>query len=162
MKTYSGVSVTHKNDGIIRQALLPNCILSGCGMSFSGTTLSIATGYLMIAGREIYIDSTTSVTVPTTSTYALVKLTISESTGSVTLSASAASSTSPSVGTQGLINLSGTTYSEMVAIVRISGGAIAGIVKKLRKYAPMGRIYGTAATPSDTDYVDGTEYIQYE
>lgn len=160
--TYEGNSVTHKHDGAMRQALTPDCILTGCTMSYSGAYLTIQKGYMLIAGREVYLDAATPISVPTTAAYALVKVTISESGGSVAFAAAASSSASPSVGTQGAINATGTTYSALIAVVSISSGAITGIVNKIRKAAPLGRIYGTAATPADTDYVDGTEYIQYE
>lgn len=159
--TKTGGSVTHKNDGAYRCSVTPDGILQGCAMTYSGTTLTIASGYMMICGREVYLSAAEAYTIPTTAAYAYLKYTISESNGTITSSVAASSTASPSAGTQGDINASGTTYGCVIAVMSISGVAITGIVNKLRKIAPQGVIYGTAATPSDTDYVDGTRYIQY-
>jgi len=159
--TKTGGSVTHKNDGAYRCSVTPDGILQGCAMTYSGKTLTIASGYMMICGREVYLSAAEAYTIPTTAAYAYLKYTISESDGTITSSVAASSTASPSAGTQGDINASGTTYGCVIAVMSISGGAITGIVNKLRKIAPQGVIYGTAATPSDTDYVDGTRYIQY-
>jgi hypothetical protein len=159
--TKTGGSVTHKNDGAYRRSVTPDGILQGCAMTYSGKTLTIASGYMMICGREVYLSVAEAYTIPTTAAYAYLKYTISESNGTITSSVAASSTASPSAGTQGDINASGTTYGCVIAVMSISGGAITGIANKLRKIAPQGVIYGTAATPSDTDYVDGTRYIQY-
>lgn len=51
--TFWDQRVTPADDGILHRAILPDCILTGCAFSSSGSTLTMSAGYLMVCGRQI-------------------------------------------------------------------------------------------------------------
>lgn len=163
MKTYAGNAITHKEDGAYRQAVTPDCVLRGCAITYSGTTLTIGEGLLLVAGRTIYNSASVSYTMPTTAAYAYVRLYIAESSGSITVSALASSSATPSL-THGAINATGTAYYVALAVVSIASGAISGIVSKLPAAAVNGVVLRASSdtSPIDTNYPDGTLLVTYD
>ncbi len=51
--TFPYQSVTPTDDSVIRQALLPDGILYGCALTYSGNTVCMEPGQLIICGRQI-------------------------------------------------------------------------------------------------------------
>nr|DAI11978.1 MAG TPA: Receptor Binding Protein sandwich domain, phage receptor.75A [Caudoviricetes sp.] len=51
--TFAKQNVTPADDGLIRRALLSDGILTGCNFSYSGYTLSMRAGALIVCGRQI-------------------------------------------------------------------------------------------------------------
>jgi hypothetical protein len=151
--------VTHKLDGAYRKAASPDGVLTGCALTYSGSTLYMAAGKLIIGGRELENTSSSSWTMPTTAAYAVLKATITNDV--LSISAYASASIPSSDGTQGEINQSGTTYNKILAVVSIASGAIGGIAKQIGALAAQGILYGTSATPPSGVYADGTLYVQY-
>ncbi len=74
---FDNQTVTAKDHGHLFQCVIEDGILSGCGLSFSGTSLVIAPGYFLVAGREMKLTANTNVTIAgATSGFARVLLTI--------------------------------------------------------------------------------------
>ncbi len=51
--TFANQKITPSDDGKLYGALLQDCILTGCGITFSAATLAIAAGALLIGTREL-------------------------------------------------------------------------------------------------------------
>lgn len=74
---FDNQTVTAKDHGHLFQCVIVDGIMSGCELSFSGTSLVITPGYLLVAGREMKLTSNTTVIVDgATSGYARVLVTI--------------------------------------------------------------------------------------
>ena len=50
--TFDDCNVSPSDDGIINRTILPDGILSGCEISYSGSTLTMAAGTLIACGRQ--------------------------------------------------------------------------------------------------------------
>lgn len=50
--TFAEQTVSPSDDAIIRRAILPDGILTGCALSYSGYTLTMAAGFLLACGRQ--------------------------------------------------------------------------------------------------------------
>ena len=75
--TFPKQRVAPSDDAIIRRAILPDGILTGCDISYSGSTLTMAAGQLMICGRQVRHPSSQNwAVVDATSGYARLLLTI--------------------------------------------------------------------------------------
>ena len=75
--TFAQQRVTPIDDAIIRRAILPDGILTGCRLSYSGSTLTMAAGQMVICGRQIrHAASQNWAVVGATSGYARLLLTI--------------------------------------------------------------------------------------
>ena len=74
---FDNQTVTAKDHGHLFQCVIVDGIMSGCELSFSGTSLVITPGYLLIAGREMKLTANTTVIVSGATTgYARVLITI--------------------------------------------------------------------------------------
>lgn len=74
---FDNQTVTAKDHGHLFQCVIVDGIMTGCELSFSGTSLVITPGYLLVAGREMKLTSNTTVIVDgATSGYARVLITI--------------------------------------------------------------------------------------
>ena len=51
--TFANQHLSPKDDAAVRRAILTDGMLTGCELSFSGTSLNMASGYLLICGRQI-------------------------------------------------------------------------------------------------------------
>ena len=81
---FDNQTVTAKDHGHLFQCVILDGIMSGCELSFSGTSLVITPGYLLVAGREMKLTSNTTVIVDgANSGYARVLVTI-DMTGTAT------------------------------------------------------------------------------
>ena len=138
--TFSDQAVTPSDDAIVRRAILPDGILTGCEVSYSGSTLTMASGYIIACGRTLHHVSAENWAVTgATSGFARLVLTLD-------LTRTATESTFDQILTevqyasaedgftdleQSDINLSGSRYQISVCVVSLGRGGITGIVSKL-------------------------------
>ena len=138
--TFPQQRITPSDDALIRRAILPDGILSGCKISYSGSTLTMAAGKLMICGRQIRHPASQNWPVVDAKTgYARVVLTIDltrtstkETFEQVSTALQYADSKNgfPSLE-QADINTSGSKYQTVIALVSLGSGGITGIVEQL-------------------------------
>lgn len=140
--TFAEQSVTPADDAIVRRAILPDGILTGCEISYSGSTLTMAAGYIIACGRTFqHIAAQNWAVVDATSGFARLVLTID-------LTKTATEATFNQIESnieyaaaedgfvdleQSDINLSGTRYQIVAAVVSLGTGGITGIVSQLQK-----------------------------
>lgn len=128
--------VTAKDHGQLFQCVIEDGILSGCAISYSGTALRITPGYFLVAGREMKLTATNSVTVDgATSGYARILLTIdltevaTEDTfeqAQFQIQYASAAAGFPEL-TQEEINSSGTMYQFPLCVVTLAASGITSI-----------------------------------
>lgn len=138
--TFPNQKVTPANDAVIRRAIFDDGILTGCDLSYSGSTLTMTAGQLMICGRQIIHPSSQNWAVTeATSGYARLVLTIDVTRTSTKDTfdqvvdeiqyATAANGFADL--TTADINAMGTRYQVAVCVVSLGPGGITGIVSKL-------------------------------
>lgn len=164
--TFAKQKVTPSYDGIVRRALLTDGTLTGCDMSYSGSTLTMAAGQLMICGRQIVHPSSQNWAVTEkTSGYARLVITIDLTRTStkdnfdqvVDVIQYATSVDGFAPLEQSDINTSGTKYQVAACVVSLGTGGITGIVSKLEKCEGGGAglnfkvVGGTTAPGSPTE-----------
>lgn len=143
--TFAQQHVKPADDAIIRRAILTDGILTGCDLGYSGPTLTMGMGHLMICGRQILhpVSQNWAVT-GKTSGFARLLLTIdltrtssSEEFDQVVDSIEYASAVDefPSL-TLDDINSTGTKYQMVVCTVSLSSDGITGIVSKAEASSP--------------------------
>lgn len=146
--TFPMQKVAPSDDAIIRRAILPDGILTGCAISYSGSTLTMAAGQLMVCGRQIRHPSSQNwAVVDATSGFARLVLSIDLSRTSTTESFDqvldaieyASSEEGFAELEQSDINVSGTRYQVTVCVVSLGAGGITGIVDQL----PLSRVDGS-------------------
>ena len=140
--TFAKQKVTPSDDAIIRRAILPDGILYGCEMSYSGSTLTMAAGQILMCGRQVkHPASQNWAVVDATSGYARLLLTIDltktatkETFEQVLDSIEYASSEDgfPDLD-QTDINVFGSRYQVVACVVSLGTGGITGIVSQLGK-----------------------------
>ena len=140
--TFAEQKVTPSDDAIIRRAILPDGILTGCAISYSGTTLTMASGQLMVCGRQIRHPSAQNwAVVDATSGYARLVLTI-DLTRTATKNSFDQIVESIEYATavdgfpeleQSDINGAGVRYQVAACVVSLGTGGITGIVSQLEK-----------------------------
>lgn len=131
--------VSAQDHGAIFAAALPDGILAGCAITYTGATLNIGTGRLLVGGREIQIISTESISVGLTSAVARVKAKIDTSqlsTADTFAQFSWAVDYAASVAAlpalqQGDINGIGTIYEAEICVLSTSASGITGITRKI-------------------------------
>ena len=138
--TFAEQSVTPADDAIVRRAILGDGILTGCKISYSGATLTMAAGYIIACGRAFQITTAQNwAVVDATSGVARLVLTI-DLTKTATENAFnqidfAVEYASTEDGFADLvqedINIAGTKYQIVAAVVSLGTGGITGIVSKL-------------------------------
>lgn len=138
--TFAQQRVTPIDDAIIRRAILPDGILTGCRLSYSGSTLTMAAGQMVICGRQIrHAASQNWAVVGATSGYARLLLTIDltrtatkEVFDQVVDTIEYASSLDGFLALeQADINAAGTKYQVPICVVSLGAGGITGIVSQL-------------------------------
>ena len=138
--TFTQQKVTPSDDAAIRRAVLADGILSGCALSYAGSTLTMGAGLMVACGREFrHAGSQNWAVTGATSGYARLVLTIDLTRAATKDSfdqivdtieyATAVDGFAPLQ--QDDINESGTVYQMAVAIVSLGAGGITGIVSKL-------------------------------
>lgn len=138
--TFAEQRVTPSDDGQLHRAILPDCFLSGCALSYSGTTLSMGAGALLLCGRQIRHNAAQNWPITgAVSGYARLVLTVDLSKTSTEDAfeqvvpevqyATAAAGFAPLE--QADINASGIRYQAEICIVSLGGSGITGIVSQL-------------------------------
>ena len=140
--TFAHQKVSPSDDAIVRRAILPDGKLTGCEITYSGSTLTMAAGQLMICGRQIRNPSAQNwAVVDATSGYARLVLTIDltrtatkEVFDQVVDSIEYATAIDGFVALeQSDINAAGTKYQVAVCVMSLGTGGITGIVSDLGK-----------------------------
>ena len=138
--TFPNQTVTPANDAVIRRAIFDDGILTGCDLSYSGSTLTMTAGQLMICGRQIIHPSSQNWAVTeATSGYARLVLTIDVTRTStkdtfdqvVDEIQYATDANGFADLTTADINATGTRYQVAVCVVSLGPGGITGIASKL-------------------------------
>lgn len=151
--TFAEQKVTPSDDAIIRRSALSDGILTGCELSYSGSTLTMASGQLLACGRQINHPSAQNWAVTdATSGYARILLTIDLSRTStkdnfdqiVDSVEYAASLTGFPELTQSDINGAGAKYQIVLCVVSLGPGGITGIVFRKAKAALSGDVLHTS------------------
>lgn len=138
--TFDEQAATPSDDAIIRRAILDDGILNGCEFSYTGSTLTMTAGQLMICGRQVKHPSTQNWAVADATTgFARLLLTIDLTRTSSkdtfeqvvdTIEYASAVDGFPEL-VQDDINASGTKYQIVAAVVSLASGGISGIVSQL-------------------------------
>ena len=140
--TFANQKVSPSDDAIIRRAILPDGKLTGCDISYSGSTLTMSAGHLMVCGRQIRIPAAMNwPVVDATSGFARLVLTIDltrtatkENFDQVVDSIEYATSKNGfATLDQTDINGAGTRYQVAACIVSLGTGGITSIVSQLEK-----------------------------
>jgi hypothetical protein len=145
--TFAKQSVSPSDDAIIRANVLTDGILQGCAISYSGSTLTMAPGQMLVAGRQIRHPAAQNwAIVDATSGYARLVLTI-DLTRTATKDSfdqvvdSIEYSLSPdgfAALEQGAINDAGTRYQIVICVVALGVGGISGVVSQVSECALIG------------------------
>lgn len=140
--TFANQKISPSDDAIVRRAILPDGKLTGCEISYSGSTLTMSAGHLMVCGRQIRNPAAQNwAVVDATSGYARLVLTIDltrtstkETFDQVTDAIEYATAQDGFTSLeQADINGSGTRYQVAVCTVSLGTGGITGIVSQLEK-----------------------------
>ena len=138
--TFAKQKVSPSDDATIRRAVLTDGILFGCELSYSGSTLTMAAGQLLMCGRQVGNPATQNwAVVDATSGYARLILTIDltktatkDTFDQVQASIEYASSIDGFVDLeQADVNVSGTIYQIVACVVSLGSGGITGIVSSV-------------------------------
>lgn len=147
MSNFAGVTFANQHlapadDAMVRRAILPDGILTGCDFSFSGASLTMASGYLILCGRQIkHTESQSWEISGKTPGFARLLLTIDLSRTATEAEfdqvvdsieyADTLESFPPLV--QEDINTSGTRYQAAACVVSLTAAGISGIIDSLDK-----------------------------
>ena len=138
--TFPQQKVTPSDDAVIRKTVLTDCILSGCALSYVGSTLTMGAGMILGCGRQFRHTSVQNWAVTgATSGYARLVLTLEMSKASTK---NAFEQVVDSIGYAGSldgflplqqndINEAGTIYQMAVCVVSLGAGGSTGIVSRL-------------------------------
>ena len=159
--TFENQAATPSDDAVIRRAILSDGILDGCELSYTGSTLTMAAGQMMICGRQVKHTSTQNWAVADETTgYARLLLTTDltrtstkDTFDQVVDTIEYASSIDGFASlVQEDINASGTRYQIVAAVVSLAAGGISAIVDKLgQSSSSLGSVYAVI----DTTYPEG-------
>lgn len=142
--TFDNQAVSAKDHGALFAAILADGWLSGCGLSYSGQTLTIAKGFLIACGRLAKLTSAQTVAISRTSGYARVSLKLDMSAAATEenfAQASFAVDYAASPGgfaalTQDDINDTGASYSAEICMLSLNGSGISGINRQWQRASP--------------------------
>lgn len=138
--TFPNQKVTPANDAVVRRAVLADGILTGCDFSYSGSTLTMTAGQLIVCGRQIIHPSSQNWAIAgATSGVARLLLTIDVTRTSTKdtfdqvldqIQYATDVNGFPELE-QSDINASGTRYQVAACVVSLGPGGITGIINKL-------------------------------
>lgn len=162
--TFAKQKIAPADDAIIRRAVLTDGILTGCALSYSGSTLTMAAGQLLVCGRQIkHPASQNWAVVDATSGFARILLTIDLTrTASKdvfdqvvdTIEYASSRDGFPALE-QADVNASGVRYQVVLAVVSLGTGGITGIVSQLAASEASGggglnfKVVGGLTQPAD-------------
>lgn len=157
--TFDNQSVAARDHGALFAGILKDGIVAGCDLSYTGATLSMATGYIIACGRLIRNTAAQSVNVTGTSGYSQVILTVDVSNDG-TFSFSSVNAVTPSFPalTQEDINDGvSTTYQMELCVCEMDGSGITSIYRSCGRANSRQISWGTA-DPSGGE--DGDIYLK--
>lgn len=140
--TFAQQKVLPSDDAIIRRSILSDGILYGCELSYSGSTLTMGAGQLLICGRQIRHPSAQNWAVAdATSGYARLVLTVDLTRTSSKdvfeqvvdfIEYATAQDGFPELE-QANVNISGSRYQVVACVVSLGPGGITDIVSQLQQ-----------------------------
>ena len=157
--TFEGQHIAPSDDGAAWAACTTDGISAGCAMSRSGTTLTLAAGKIIAAGRTARVDAAKTFSLAS-SGYDRLVLTIDLSKSAAQQVALDIEHASTLAGfaalTQNDINVSGTKYQAVICIIDCSGS---GILWKCANAHSKG--WGTQVTIAAADWSSNecTKYV---
>lgn len=138
--TFPWQEVTPADDAIVRKAILPDRRLSGCELSYSGYTLTMTAGVMIVCGRQFRHTAAQNWAVTgAASGYARLLLTIDTTKAStedafeqisVSVEYATASNGFPELR-QNDINNAGTVYQTSICVVALGPGGITGFTGQI-------------------------------
>lgn len=138
--TFSEQTVTPIDDAVVRRAILPDGIVTGCEISYSGSTLTMAPGFLIACGRLFQHTTVQNwPVVDATSGFARLLLTIDlTKTATETSFNQIDAAIEYATSKNGFIDIdqqdvngSGTRYQIVMCVVSLGTGGITGIVEEI-------------------------------
>ena len=166
--TFAEQHCTPADDALLNRAMLSDGILSGCTLSYSGSTLTMGTGALLICGRQVRHPASQSWNLTgAASGFARIVLTVDlaraatetvfDQVNDSVEYASSANGFSPL--TQADINVGGTVYQFELCVVSLGYGGITGIYRKAPNF---GRYSPSAPADFGLGMVSGAELRSLE
>lgn len=150
--TFDDCNVSPSDDGLINRTILPDGILSGCEISYSGSTLTMASGTLIACGRQFRHPAAQNwAVVDATTGYARLLITL-DLTRSATDQAfdqvvDAVEYANDISGFSALVqqdlNAAGTKYQVVACVVSLGTGGISGIINTMPTVHPASADGGT-------------------
>ena len=152
--TYSGQTVTPKNDAIVYDASVGRCgIFYGCDVTANGNTVYVSSGYGMIRGRFFEIEaSTLPVTLPSTDTLLgrlYIRLDLSNTEAPLQL-LTATGSTLPALEQDDEANYVDGVYEMEMATFNVSSTEVTDVVETYEVITDNGTLISTLQTAVDT------------
>lgn len=148
--TFPNQLIPAEAEGAALAACLSDGILRGCTISYSGRTLTIGPGHMIVAGRVIEITAAEGVNVAATSGYARIKARIDTGLASTADATQQISITVDTAGSengfaalgQGDVNGgSGAVYEAEICKVSLGGLGITGILRRMGRAAARGVVW---------------------
>lgn len=140
--TFANQHIAPEDDAAVRRAIFADGILTGCYLAFSGSALTMESGYLMLCGRQIrHADTQSWDTSGHTSGFARLLLTIDLTHTATEEEFNQVADTLEYADTldnfadlvQEDINASGTKYQVQVCVLSLTSGGINGIIDPLTR-----------------------------
>ena len=171
--TFAQQKVLPSDDAIIRRSLLSDGVLYGCELSYSGSTLTMGAGQLLICGRQIRHPSAQNWAVTdATSGFARLVITVDLTrTASKEVFEQVVESIQYATAQDGFpelnktdVNTTGSVYQVAVCTVSLGAGGITGIVDQIGPCEPVGggglnfKVVGGLAQP--TGPVENTIWVK--
>ncbi len=133
--TFDNQSPTAKDHGRLFQGIITDGKLSGCAVTYSGTLVTIGTGYMIVAGRLIQITAEEQVTINSSAAYARICAQLDMSGTATTEEFAqvefvvdyASSLNGFSAPTQEDVNASGTVYQFEFAKLKLTSGNVTAL-----------------------------------
>lgn len=150
--TFDDCNVSPSDDGIINRTILPDGILSGCEISYSGSTLTMASGTLIACGRQFRHPAAQNwAVVDATTGYArlLITLDLTRSATDQTFDqvVDAVEYANDISGFPALVqqdlNAAGTKYQVVACVISLGTGGISGIINTMPAVHPASTDGGT-------------------
>lgn len=138
---FDNQKVTAKDHGALFSGILTDGILEGCEVSYSGATVNVSTGWFILSGRQVKIESTETKAITGTSGYARMKVAIdlsgTASKDSFTQAEIQVDYASTIEGFPALekenVNTSGIVYQAELAVLSLGSSGVTGIYRKSAK-----------------------------
>lgn len=165
--TFKDQKVSAYDHAALMQLVLRDGVLRGCGLSASGSNVSLAAGHLLAAGRVIGNDA--ALTVPVSGTTGVARITLvidltataSDNTFqqlSVRVDNASDESALPALVQEDINDGVHTDYEMELAVVNLSGSGVSSFVRKVGRAAL--RLAIGSSEPTSTDIDPGEIYLR--